>query len=586
MASVSFHFHGYQPGDLVRWLGRDPLDIPAFEERRSPVVHRIGEERIAGMNWTDAVLRTYRRMQSVLDRAAGAASVDIEPHTLVWLLERDRPAYDRILRAYEQGIIGFVMTPPFHPILPHHHKAERQALFDLMIDFYAPLLGRVAGGPVGLWLPEAAYSRETVDDYFDAARGAASVHEGLPDLAHYTHLLLDARQLAFLQTTAGAWARIIHESGTAAMARDPALSGDFAFGGSRAGEFVAKAMARAGSSVLIASDLESLLANPAQVERFETIVDSLREAGVAVGAPAAPSDLPSARAVDFSSWSDYDEFLHDGHTSDARWSGLRRADGVVISRIHRGQRMSQLWKHAFTIATTRVETAVRRTSKKILKSLGVRSPAETLRRLAVAYGRHVFQAHYRAHGFASRDVDFASNAETILRGKVDVVLAAHLTRGYVLMLMGLRSDPRFWDNPDTRVTFQNVALMTRSMMDAVRANEVAGNLERATDLRRLLRATLVDFSEWHARGEFADLSGAEGWETAEGAWHGSLQSEVPDRSGYDVVRRATFFALDETELQDLGISPRREEIVADTGHIAGEAHGDWANKAWCEHRSP
>src|SRR3990170_2396056 len=164
MATVSFHFHGSQPGDIVRWLEPDPLKPQRFEERRSPVSLRMGADRVAGQNWTDAVLRAYGRMGAALERASGVASVDVEPQTLVWLLERDPDAYHRAIRAYRGRTAGLVMTPPFHPILPHHHRIEREALFEMMIDFYAPLLRR-QDGPVGLWLPEAAYSGDGLASY-------------------------------------------------------------------------------------------------------------------------------------------------------------------------------------------------------------------------------------------------------------------------------------------------------------------------------------------------------------------------------------------------------------------------------------
>src|SRR5439155_760278 len=88
-----------------------------------------------------------------------------------------------------------------------------------------------------------------------------------------------------------------------------------------------------------------------------------------------------------------------------------------------------------------------------------------LRRLAVAYGRHWFREHFRAQGIAAQETDFARSAEEILGGKVDLEVAGFLARGYVLMLMGMRSDPRFWDNPDTRVTFQNVVLLSAALRD-------------------------------------------------------------------------------------------------------------------------
>ncbi len=156
MTAIAFHFHGYQPGDLVSWTEPDPLKPQAAEERDSPVSHAVGEERFRGRNWTDAVLRSYGRLQAVLDRVPGAASVDIEPQTLVWLLERDPEAYRKVRASYERGTAALALTPPFHPILPHHDRFEREVLFELMVDFYAPLLRRLPEEAVGLWLPEAA----------------------------------------------------------------------------------------------------------------------------------------------------------------------------------------------------------------------------------------------------------------------------------------------------------------------------------------------------------------------------------------------------------------------------------------------
>src|SRR6266511_4340085 len=109
LAALSFHFHGYQPGDIVRWLEPDPLKPQRFEERASPVALRIGGENLAGANWTDAVLRAYGRLESVLERVPRVASVDIEPQTLAWLLARDPSGYRRALAAWEKGTAGFVM---------------------------------------------------------------------------------------------------------------------------------------------------------------------------------------------------------------------------------------------------------------------------------------------------------------------------------------------------------------------------------------------------------------------------------------------------------------------------------------------
>lgn len=585
MTTISFHFHGYQPGDIVRWREPDPLKSQSWEERVSPVSHAVGADRFSGRNWTDAVLQTYGRLQAVLDRAAGAASVDIEPQTLVWLLQRDPDAFHRIRASFERGSAALALTPPFHPILPHLHRFEREVLFELMIDFHAPLLRRRPDAYPGLWLPEAAFSRETIEDYVRAARTAATGAEGLPDLTHAVHLLLDARQFSDPSRTVSAWAAVDGAPGIAAVGRDHSLSAEFAFGSKRASEFCHAALAHGNGQVLIASDLESLLAHPAQAERFEMIVQSLRAQGAEVRAPLPPPGLPVVPVVEFSSWSDYDEYLQGGHTSDTRWTGLLRQGGLVVPRMHRGRRMSQLWKHAFTLASERIETGVRRAGQKVLKEKGVATPPETLRHLSVAYGRHLFRPYYLACGTSAADLDVEAAMSAILGGGVDLELAGYVARGYIFMLMGLRSDPRFWDNPDTRVTFQNVACLAHSLVDMAEACRRGGDDASATRLLRLLRAALIEFAEGFARWGFANLQGLEGWETTEEAWFESIQSEVPDRSRYDVVRRATLFAVGERLPPSVDIPrARAEEVVADTGHIAGEVHGQWENPAWCEHR--
>lgn len=585
MLTLSFHFHGYQPGDIVRLEQADPLRPQTFEERRSPVVHRIGTDRIAGRNWTDAVLRTYGRMGSVLNRASGAASVDIEPQTLVWLLERDPSAYREILAAFERNTAGFVITPPFHPILPHHHRLEREALFDMMIDFFGAQIRDSEDRPLGLWLPETAVSRETLESFGTSARQAALDDEALAGPLGKAHLVADARQFATPPGPGQAWFRIDAGERFAAIARDHPLSGEFAFGRTTAAEFDASVRARGTGSVLVANDLESLLANPPQAERFEAIVGSLRGHGSQVTQPVPPRETPLSSLVDYSSWSDYDDMVSGGNTSDTRWTGIRRSDGLVVARDHRGRRISLLWKHAFTLATERIETAVRRRALHLLRGSGLARPPQALRRLAIAYGRHWFQGHYRAQGLTGAQTDFASSAEEILGGKVDVELAGYIARGYVLMLMGLRSDPRFWDNPDTRVTFQNVVLLAQALRDLAEASVRAKDAGQSVALRRLLQATFVDFSEWHNRGEFAALQDPARWETTEEAWYASLESEVPGKSSMDVVKRAAMFALESSGDWPGGDpTPGLQGVVADTGHITGEAHGEWANPEWCEHR--
>ena len=245
--------------------------------------------------------------------------------------------------------------------------------------------------------------------------------------------------------------------------------------------------------------------------------------------------------------------------------------------------MSQLWKHAFTLATEQVETAVRRTARDLLPGRDDDWKREVLRRLAVAYGRHLWRDHYRALGFSSGDTDLA-RAVSVIAGELDPDAAAFLARAYVTMLMGLRSDPRFWDNPDTRVTFQSVACFTQALLDAGEACVRARKRDLKERLTAVLRASLLEFVEAYGRQGFGDLQGVDGWESTEASWLESLQTDVPRRSKSDAVRRAVLYSLGETELQ-VGDEFAGAERVADTGHIDGEMHGAWENAGWGEHRT-
>lgn len=577
--AASFHFHGYQPGDFLRRLPGDPFGPMALEERHSPVAHRIGGERIEGRNWTDAVLRSYGRMEAVLEGVAGpeaAASVDVEPHTLVMLLERDPAAYDRIARAYARGSAALVLTPPFHPILPHHQAADRELLFDIMFDFYAPWLRPLPGRPVGLWLPEAAVSADTLESFGRALRRAHTEHEAVGDVGPW-YLLLDGRQIERPRPATSHVLSLPGEVGMRAIARSPELSNEFAFGATDAVHFAERVRGFPGERALVASDLESLLANPMQAERFEAIVGELRRGG-RVSAPEPTGELVTGAIRDFSSWSDYEEDAVGGLTGDTRWTGLRAADGLVVHRLHRGRRMSQFWKHAFTQVLLRVEAAIRREARRLLRGTSGDPPDRLLNRLVRSYARELFRPHFRASG-----IQAASFAEVAhgAASAADPEMLAYLARSYIEMFMGLRSDPRFWENPDTRVTFQSTAFLAHALEDMAEAANRAGRPEAATRLHTLLRANLLEFADLYYRGGFSALHGVDGWETTEAAWHESLQSEVPTRSGVDVVQRATVYAVRDP---DRGIGGE-DRPCADTGHIAGEAHGEWRNTAWCEHRT-
>src|SRR5437879_12952022 len=98
----------------------------------------------------------------------------------------------------------------------------------MMIDFYSPLIQRTKGRPIGLWLPEAAYSRETMDSFRESARLAGVEQGAIADAIQRAYLIADARQVARAAQPARAWARVAATERPLAVGRRAPPSGEFA----------------------------------------------------------------------------------------------------------------------------------------------------------------------------------------------------------------------------------------------------------------------------------------------------------------------------------------------------------------------
>jgi len=151
------HFHAYQPGDIVYVEDGDGSGPIEYEERKSPVAIRIGDEEVRGENWTRAMLYSYGRISDVLSRLKGV-SVDIEPFTFLMLLKYRRNVFEDAVELLKT--LDAVPTVPFHPIMPHLDEFEQRILARVSFDFYAPLIGDKS--VIGYWLPEAVITRRTV----------------------------------------------------------------------------------------------------------------------------------------------------------------------------------------------------------------------------------------------------------------------------------------------------------------------------------------------------------------------------------------------------------------------------------------
>lgn len=618
---VAYHFHGYQPGDIVRRLPSSPMEPMAWEARRSPVEAFVGEQRLAGENWTDCMLRCYDTFLAAFEGLAGklggrVCSVDIEPFTLEMLLAKDQrdgtDVHGRIQRAVERGVILPVVTTPFHPFLPYLHPFEQEVLAALAFDFYGPWLraqrdgGRVA---TGVWLSEGGYTREAASAF------ARAYWEAVPPETHDLYLLIDARQFVQPQGGYPQWSLNYVDLGVGkpvyVFGRDVEVSDAYSFGSRTVGEIVdtivyeradaAKDEEGVAYLLTMASDLEALVGSPAQLARFRELMVTLHDVeswptthadyirGKVEGRLRSwegegRDEAFSAAIKEYSSWSDYSDQMVEGRTGDTRWQGMRRVDGLVISRIHKGRRVSQVWKQGVLAVEAQVEGAVRRAVEAVVKAVAPQGTREGAKAFLVAYGRLIFQDHYR-HGFPAGECTFAAAVDRL--GPVgDPEALALAARAYYEMLMGLRSDPCFWENLDTRVTFQNIVMLTHALVDMMEACGRVGETVRRKRLLRTLQSHLLGFESVFHLYRLGSLSGLRGWETTEEAWLQALQSEVPAFSSYNVVQRAALFALEgemPKELEGM-VDYDPSQVVAATGHIVGEGHGHWAQRGYCEHR--
>ena len=626
---VCFHFHAYQPGDAILRKRGDPRSPPELAERRSPVTLRMGETEISGENWTDAMLRFYGAIWKLFREVGQQArapfcSVDIEPWTLQLLAQKRPDSFWAFRELARSRFVDPVATVPFHVLLPHAEPEEQRFLSRLSFRLNDAVSGPAGNGaPLGFWFPEALYSekaaRSVVQSFLDLelakGRGNGAGRRRL-------FFILDGKQFLgvdYPQKAMSANFVMIDTERVAVFGRDRQLSDRWAFRQGTVPELVADITANRTDPVkeekaiqyalTLASDLESLAGSAEQAGRFRELNAALAGCGIGTLShsaflerklkkqyPSWEGELESKEFMvkirDFSSWSDFMDLGVD-YSSDTRWTGLRRWDGLVISRTLWGRRISQIWKQGFAKMQTRAARLVRKGAyESIARCLPEGRPADTARteQFLLDYSNLVFAPLLLASG-ADTHMDFRHILERRLpdcRAEGESALAA---RAYYELLMSLRSCPRFWENIDTRVTFQSVVFLAHALLDLAECCERLGLKERAAESERLFSSNLLDFHEAYRYYQLPGLFGAYGWEVSEEAWHMAIQTEIPQKSSYDVVKRAALFVASSEGtaaagriLSGLRFDPA--QVVADCGHIEGESHGKWANPGFCEHRGP
>ncbi|MFA4640363.1 glycoside hydrolase [Pyrococcus kukulkanii] len=589
----TYHFHAYQPGDIIYVHDGSGWDPIKYSERLSPVALEIREEEVKGRNWTRAMIKAYEYVDDTLRMLdEGSVSVDFEPFTLYMVLKYKPKIYGEITETLETQVEP-VVTVPFHPIMPHLGHFEQEILARVSFDFYKPFVARKP--VVAFWLPENVITKETAKIVTEATD---------KDVV----FLLDERQFIGVNIPQARFScnKYLCDGKSAfVFGRVHYISDAFAFN-TLDTEGLTRAVAEGCVDVFkekegieylvfLSSDLESLVANPKQLDKFLGWVDGLKKRGIEIvnvaefirrktsgeykSLPGECSESFRINVKDYSSWSDYFDLSVDGRTSDMRWTGIRREDNVVIHRLYKGRKVSQLWKYAFMKLFRELNRAIRFGVIDMLRAQGVED-LEAIKKFLVRYARIFFREHYE---YFELDTSVDYVMEPIQ--DADPSLALKLGRIYYLMLLANHSCPRFWENIDTRVAFGNVAVISKALIELMELY-LEENEDRANYMF-LEYMKLLAFPQLYYDYDLFRMKGLEGWETTEKAWFDSLKSEVPN-SKYNVITRAALYVGKRDLPQDMrsviDTLYDLEEAVPDTGHIPGEMHGKWENREWCEHK--
>ena len=145
-ALVVIHGHFYQPPRENPWTGQVDAEPSAAPEHDWNV--RITNE-------------AYRPLTSVYE----FLSFDFGPTLLDWMEREAQDVHDAVIRADRASVKRFghgnALAMPFHHIiLPLASRRDKETEVRWGIADFKKRFGR---SPVGLWLPETAVDRETLD---------------------------------------------------------------------------------------------------------------------------------------------------------------------------------------------------------------------------------------------------------------------------------------------------------------------------------------------------------------------------------------------------------------------------------------
>ncbi len=497
MTVIWEHGHAYQP--------RRILDAVTSESREieNGLSIRFAETAKRARNWFELMLAPGS-VYDLLIEALDTRSIDIEPLTLLYLKKLNPLIFEELRRRIRHGNASVFPCPFSHPILPLLVKKSRldtEVNLNWTLQLTFAILGRPSDKRVFLWLPECAYSQEVAQAIVKVARAIRSEMQ--------VFLLLDEFQGQDVEPSQPHKVNLGQETAYAVF-RSRWLSDAYAF--SSDAEWVIHSIrSDIGHrnprllGTMIDAETYGGAYGPHKTAFFKRIregVDgNVDTEGRRIPVEFAPVDqavmLPEVvsevRLFDGSSWSDYaSSQLLNLQTANitgivasnvgflCRWTGfipksrLKRDETYFLvfewtdpnSRKQYSRVLSSLWKVAFNTLRDETTELVRSAVLEMLPEIAVSVPVE---KILLDYWQMILDdASWKdfAEKIGTRDGDPKSRIALLL-------LEAYRMANQESIM----SDPTYWENIDTEVTWTSLALLASSIISVAKAAKALGRRE-------------------------------------------------------------------------------------------------------------
>ncbi len=551
--------------------------------------------------------------------------------------------YARIMELYREGVVAPCATVPFHVILPMlEDDYDVRLCTRIGLLFYWPILityhnylKTTHNGSrfvVPFWLPEGGYSKRMLEILYDQFMSKCN-EEKIKD--PHLVLMLDNHQAIERDTDVlmKSWNIIKLDSAKNAFVsvvfRDRHFSNWVTFSNPSVKKLLDRTIAKVDADLNIQNidycwshfeDIEALTYTIKASKNFEQKIIKLTELGYLALAPdmfvrrklsrnfrRTDYEPQSIMVKDNTTWTDW----HVNNISLGRWQGTldSNAEYKLVDENHAYTRFTkngaveeqgpQCWKIGFNKAVAACVRTVKGDSKTcasgmlgVLASLVPSKNARIKRRnvdnFLVHYAYIHWKEHFVHHGMSEADIYLPSLAKQYLfqgcKGKPSAkktLIAGLAAQAYYFALDGYKSCGTFWENFDQRAVYQNVAMVTLAMVNAMYAYHWLGKPQEARKVLNVLKEEFIGFEHAYRRYKLAEYG------VTEPEWKDAIKSTVDD-SDLNVVARAAR-RIGARHLRLLGyrkdFSFEDENISTNTGHIwSGEISNTnfkWENRLFC-----